>query len=205
MPKGLMGPGRSETEVDRSRFLGEAFPMVSTEAFDSRLKELREAHPGARHHVFAWRMDPGTARYSDDGEPAGTGGPPLLDLLSRQDLEQAAVIVTRYFGGTLLGRPGLLRAYRTAASEALSAAPQGVFTEVREISLVVPWTAYPRVEGYLRTRPDLSPTVAFEDQVSLTVILADEGAETFLAAIRDVSAGQTEVSASRTYRSLLPV
>lgn len=108
-----------------SRFLAYAFPIQTTDGFKKRMKALKEEHPKAVHHCFAYRLGAdGTAfRSGDDGEPAGTAGKPILGQLDSRELTNTAVIVVRYFGGTLLGVPGLIQAYKTAASLALQLTP----------------------------------------------------------------------------------
>ncbi|MFN4285889.1 MAG: IMPACT family protein [Lacibacter sp.] len=108
-----------------SRFLAYAFPIESVEAFRLRLKQLKEAHPKAVHHCFAWRLgtDGNQYRVSDDGEPSGTAGRPILGQIDSRGITNAAVVVVRYFGGTLLGVPGLIHAYKSAAALALQTTP----------------------------------------------------------------------------------
>jgi len=104
-----------------SRFLAYAFPISSTDDFKKRLKELKEEHSKAAHHCFAYRIgtDGNIFRSSDDGEPSGSAGRPILGQIDSRELVNLAVIVVRYFGGTLLGVPGLINAYKTSASFAL--------------------------------------------------------------------------------------
>jgi len=108
-----------------SRFLAYAFPISSADDFKKRLKELKEEHPKAVHHCFAYRVgtDGNNFRSSDDGEPSGTAGRPILGQIDSKELTNTAIVVARYFGGTLLGVPGLINAYKTAASFALQLNP----------------------------------------------------------------------------------
>lgn len=104
-----------------SRFNAYAFPISSADDFKKRLKELKEEHHKAVHHCFAYRIgnDRNNFRSSDDGEPSGTAGRPILGQIDSKGLTNIAVVVVRYFGGTLLGVPGLINAYKTATSLAL--------------------------------------------------------------------------------------
>lgn len=104
-----------------SKFLAYAFPISSADDFKKRLKELKEEHPKAAHHCFAYRLgiDKNNFRSGDDGEPSGSAGKPILGQIDSKDLTNAAVVVVRYFGGTLLGVPGLIHAYKTSTSLAL--------------------------------------------------------------------------------------
>ena len=104
-----------------SRFIAYAFPIISADGFKKRLKELKEEHPKAVHHCFAYRIgiDGNNFRSSDDGEPTGSAGKPILGQIDSKGLTNTSIIVVRYFGGTLLGVPGLINAYKTSASFAL--------------------------------------------------------------------------------------
>jgi len=108
-----------------SRFLAYAFPISSTDDFKKRSKELKEEHSKAVHYCFAYRIgtDGNNFRSSDDGEPSGSAGRPILGQIDSKELVDVAIIVVRYFGGTLLGVPGLINAYKTAASFALQSTP----------------------------------------------------------------------------------
>lgn len=108
-----------------SKFLAYAFPVQSAEDFKKRLKALKEEHPKAAHHCFAYRLgtDGTNFRANDDGEPSGSAGKPILGQLDSKHITNTAVVVVRYFGGTLLGVPGLIHAYKTATSLALQLTP----------------------------------------------------------------------------------
>ena len=111
---------QAEITEKRSRFIGQVWPVSSLEQVQEILAELRRQHYQARHIVYAVRLhQPETARFSDDGEPQGTAGPPLLELLQRKDMQNCLITVVRYFGGVLLGTGGLLRAYTQAGQAAL--------------------------------------------------------------------------------------
>lgn len=114
-------PSVAEFKDRGSRFLAYAFPVADVAQFKKRMQELKKEHPKAVHHCFAYRVgtDGNKFRVSDDGEPAGTAGNPILGQLDSRSITNAAVIVVRYFGGTLLGVPGLINAYKTVSSLAL--------------------------------------------------------------------------------------
>jgi uncharacterized YigZ family protein len=121
-----LGQESSAEFSDRgSRFIGFAFPVTDEDTFKERLKELKREHPKAVHHCFAYRigLDGNRFRASDDGEPSGSAGRPILGQIDSRRLVDAAVVVVRYFGGTLLGVPGLINAYKTAAAFALQVGP----------------------------------------------------------------------------------
>jgi uncharacterized YigZ family protein len=108
-----------------SKFIGYAFPVSSVEGFKEKLNEVKKLHPKATHHCFAYRLglDGNTFRVSDDGEPSGSAGRPILGQIDSKELVNVLVIVVRYFGGTLLGVPGLINAYKSAAALALQTTP----------------------------------------------------------------------------------
>jgi uncharacterized YigZ family protein len=118
-------PSEAEFKDRGSKFLAFAFPVTDAVDFKKRLQELKKEHPKAAHHCFAYRIgaDGNNFRVSDDGEPAGTAGKPILGQLDSRSLINVAVIVVRYFGGTLLGAPGLINAYKSVTSLALQVVP----------------------------------------------------------------------------------
>ena len=117
--------GAAEFKDRGSRFIACAFPLTSKEAFKTILQNIKSEHPKATHHCFAYRLgfDKTDFRSSDDGEPSGTAGRPILGQIDSRDLTDTLIIVVRYFGGTLLGVPGLINAYKTAASYVLQVTP----------------------------------------------------------------------------------
>lgn len=108
-----------------SKFIGMAFPVASIPAFKEALNEVKKLHPKASHHCFAYRMgmDGTTYRVADAGEPSGSAGRPILGQIDSKGLTNVLIVVVRYFGGTLLGVPGLINAYKSAASMALQLTP----------------------------------------------------------------------------------
>jgi len=115
---------RSEFSDRGSKFLGYAFPIVSVDDAKAKLQGVKKEHPKASHHCFAWRVgqEGDVHRLSDDGEPSGSAGRPIFGQILSASLTNVLVVVVRYFGGTMLGIPGLINAYKTAAVDALNAA-----------------------------------------------------------------------------------
>lgn len=118
-------PSSAEFKDRGSKFIAYAFPIETAEDFKQQLQILKKEHPRAVHHCFAYRIgtDGNNFRSSDDGEPAGTAGKPILGQIDSRGVTNAAIIVVRYWGGTLLGVPGLINAYKMAASLALQVTP----------------------------------------------------------------------------------
>jgi uncharacterized YigZ family protein len=117
--------GSAEFKDRGSRFIALALPVTTPEGFKQALNEIKKEHPKATHHCFAYRigLDGNTFRVSDDGEPSGTAGRPILGQIDSKELVNVMVVVVRYFGGTLLGTAGLINAYRSAAALALQITP----------------------------------------------------------------------------------
>ncbi|MDO9373722.1 MAG: YigZ family protein [Ferruginibacter sp.] len=144
-------PGMAEFKDRGSKFVGYAFPIDNVDAFKQRLQQLKKEHPKAAHHCFAYRLgtDGNVFRVSDDGEPSGSAGKPILGQLDSKEVTDMAIVVVRYFGGTLLGVPGLINAYKTAASLVLQVTPivhkqievkyslNFDYTQVNEVMMVI--------------------------------------------------------------------
>jgi uncharacterized YigZ family protein len=118
-------PSSAEFKDRGSKFIAYAFPIQNVEEFKQRLNDIKKEHPKATHHCFAYRlgMDGNNFRVSDDGEPSGSAGRPILGQIDSKQLTNTLVIVVRYFGGTLLGVPGLINAYKSATVMALQLTP----------------------------------------------------------------------------------
>lgn len=143
--------GTAEFKDRGSRFIGYSFPIQQVEDFRQWMEHVKKEHPKASHHCFAYRlgMDGLQFRASDDGEPSGTAGRPILGQIDSKQLTDVLVVVVRYFGGTLLGVPGLINAYKAAASMVLQVTPvvqkpvevkyelQYDYTQVNEVMMIV--------------------------------------------------------------------
>ncbi len=118
-------PGVAEFRDRGSKFIAQVLPLVSVADFKEKLAAIKKEHPKATHHCFAYRLgvDGNSFRVSDDGEPSGSAGRPILGQIDSKQLTDVLVVVVRYFGGTLLGVPGLINAYKSAASLALQVTP----------------------------------------------------------------------------------
>jgi uncharacterized YigZ family protein len=118
-------PGTAEYKDRGSKFIAYAYPIESVEDFKKHLQQIKKEHPKAEHHCFAYRIgtDGNTFRVNDDGEPSGSAGKPILGQLDSKEVTNTAVIVVRYFGGALLGVPGLINSYKTVTALALQVTP----------------------------------------------------------------------------------
>ena len=187
--------GRSEAELveKRSRFIGQVWRVDSEAEARARIEEVRRQHYDARHHCWCYRIrEKGVERYSDDGEPQGTAGQPMLNVFQRENVTNVVCVVTRYFGGILLGAGGLVRAYTQSAKDALDRA--GISVVRRWVALEVP-CAYAQFEAMRREVLAFGGVVEQVDyaaDVLLSVLIPEERSAAFSAHILDVSAGTVE-------------
>ncbi|MDB5077908.1 MAG: YigZ family protein [Chloroflexi bacterium] len=192
--------GRSEIEIKRSRFLGIAEPVHDEAGFQDLLARVRAAHPEASHHAFAYRLgrEGETARFSDAGEPGGTAGRPMMEVLIREEVVDAGVVVTRYFGGTLLGSGGLTRAYGQTAAEAIRAAGFARMRPHTEMLVTIDYGQYGGMEQALqRANLGVSETT-FTDTVSLVVRVPAGEEDAFTSMVADLTAGVGLVEPGKT-------
>ena len=166
----LLGEGHSEVVDRKSRFLGAAFPVSSQEKAQEIIHDIRQEHYKARHNTYAMIIgeDGMLTRSSDDGEPSGTAGAPMLQVLDGAGLKNALVVVTRYFGGTLLGTGGLIRAYTQAAKEAVDDAGIGVMTLHSCFKAVISYQVLDKVLYYVKQQGLSEPEAAYGSDVELT-------------------------------------
>jgi len=172
----LASPASAELEVKRSRFVCDVAPVPTEDDARAFVETVRSGTRDARHHCTAFVLGPdgGTQRSNDDGEPSGTAGAPMLDVLRGRGLTDVVAVVTRWFGGTLLGTGGLIRAYGDAVSAAVDAAT--VVTYARRDGLVVTVGSAdgPRVENALRGLPGCAVTSTSWGATGLVLALAVE-------------------------------
>ena len=183
----------SETEfvVNRSRFIGRCFPITSEEEAIEKLEEIRKLHYDATHNCYAYSLLGGIRRFSDDGEPGGTAGMPIMDTLIRTETENALIVVTRYFGGILLGSGGLVRAYSRSASDALNEAGVGVMTPCSVIEFAVDYTRYGGLEGFVRAN-SVVRDIEFTDSIRFICLVPTERADAFIAEIIERTDGRSK-------------
>ncbi len=177
----------------RSRFLCAIAPVATPEEAMAFVARRREAHYDARHTVYAYLLREGSReRYSDDGEPQGTGGQPVLEVIRREGLVDVCVAVTRYFGGVLLGAGGLTRAYANGAALAIASAERITYRSCADCEIDMP---YPRYGLISRLLPDYDALVlasSFGERVVLTVRLPEEQLEGMRTALIEATAGAVE-------------
>lgn len=183
--------------VANSRFIATAAHTPSVEAAKAQIAAVRAAMPDASHHCYAYLVGFGasvTAGMSDDGEPAGTAGRPMLAVLRGAGLGDVTVVVTRYFGGTLLGTGGLVRAYGDAVKAVLAALPRAERIELRALVVTVSYGAYAAARRVLEGAGATIGAESFGAEVQLTAELPVEGYDGVLAALAEVTGGQARVA-----------
>ena len=139
--KTLASSAQDEFTVQKSRFIGYAAPVDTQEAALDFIRQIKEKHRDASHHCYAYVIgrNAGVMRYQDDGEPSGTAGQPIMEVLKQQGLVNCCCVVVRYFGGILLGAGGLTRAYSKGCSIAVAAAGTAMMEESLRIALSIPY------------------------------------------------------------------
>ena len=196
------GPGEAELVEKRSRFLGHLRPVETEEEARAFLAEMKKTYYDARHNCWCYRIRGGPERYSDDGEPQGSAGLPMLEVLRRENVTNAVCVVTRYFGGVLLGTGGLLRAYTQSAKDALDAAGISVVRRWVEALLPCPYAMLERLKQETAAFGGAVAGLDYGADVTMTVLLPEERAEDFFARVYDLSGGKLEaVAAGECFRA----
>ena len=186
--------------IEKSEFIAKIAPVATSEEAAAFIDSVRAEHRRARHNCYAYTLREGNeTRFSDDGEPQGTAGPPILDVILKNDLKDVCIVVTRYFGGILLGKGGLTRAYSSAAAKATASAPLKIMCDARDLKVTLDYTFYDRI---LRILPDFEIKTVdqdFADKIVLTLLCKEEFCDAFAEKVRDISNGQIKITMSETY------
>lgn len=180
----------AEYTVNRSRFIGRCFPVESEEAALCLLGDIRKKHWDATHNCFAYRIgENAAARFSDDGEPGGTAGKPIMDVLTGRGLTNVLCVVTRYFGGILLGAGGLVRAYSKSAADAVTKAGMVSYLPGTILDIPMDYSRYGALEGFIRASAEVR-NVAFAQNVVVTVAVEDTNLLKFMKEVTERSDGR---------------
>ena len=181
-------------EEKRSVFIGEAIPCEHEEDAVAFISRVRAKYPDARHHVYAYLLrENAKNRYSDDHEPAGTAGMPVLDVIRKNGCVDACIVVTRYFGGVLLGAGGLVRAYTAAAAGALKAAGIVTYRIYKHLSVTLSYSDHSKIEKELEVRGVRVLDTAYAEGVTVTVTLPEEEAEALVTALTEITSGRAVI------------
>lgn len=173
----------------RSRFIGHIFLTETEEEALARLEQMRDTYWDATHNVYAYIIRDGATRFSDDGEPGGTAGMPVLQVLQREGVFNVTCVVTRYFGGILLGAGGLVRAYAHSAKIALEAAGKSVKRVWTKVYLPCPYSWFKRIKLEVAAFGGVVQDTDFGADVSFDLLLPEARVKPFLERVTDLSAG----------------
>lgn len=187
--KTLNHPSEVEIIINKSRFIGRAYPVSCEDEAKAILASIKKQHYDATHNCYAYVMRSGVARYSDDGEPGGTAGMPIMDVLKNRDVADVLCVVTRYFGGILLGAGGLVRAYSKSAAEAVLKAQEVLITPGALVKMTVSYDRYGALEGFIREN-SCSVDIRFLDKIYIDATVISENASDFVADITEKSDGR---------------
>ena len=184
--------GHSETELveKRSRFLGQVWRVSSEEEARARIEETKKKHYDARHNCWCYLLKDGPVRYSDDGEPQGTAGQPMLSVFQKEGVTNVCCVVTRYFGGVLLGAGGLVRAYTQSAKDALDAAGVSAVRRWVELAVECPYAFLERVKLACAALGGAVGEIEYGAAVTVRALLPEGEAEAFQARMTELSAGE---------------
>lgn len=183
--------GVHETEVNRSRFLCALAPAATEQEAQDFVARVRKEHPTATHNCFAYVIgaDASVQKASDDGEPGGTAGLPMLQMLMRREVRYVVAVVTRYYGGVKLGAGGLIRAYGGAVGEALDTLGTITRQRFRLASVTVDHQRAGKLENDLRATGRTVREVRYTEAVTIEIGLPDADVEGFRAWLADATAG----------------
>ncbi|MGK0721722.1 YigZ family protein [Leucobacter sp. W1478] len=203
----ISGPVDTELEISRSRFLTRLERVSDEGEARSTIARVRAEHPRARHHCSAFVLGAGgrTRRSNDDGEPSGTAGAPMLDALVSAGLSDVIAVVTRYFGGVLLGAGGLTRAYRAAVAEAVAQAGRVRRAERIPALVTVDYALAPQIEAEARRRGYEVGEAGYGEAVEVRLLLSVDQCPGAGALVQELSAGSATLEFAEAILVDLPV
>jgi len=194
--------GEDEFIEKKSRFIGHIWPVETEEAALEMIQQMKKQHYDATHNCWAYIIKDGAVRFSDDGEPGGTAGMPMLQVLQREGLFNVVCVVTRYFGDILLGAGGLVRAYTKGAKIAVDAAGKSMKRVWTVLYVPCPYTFYERVKLEVAAFGGIIRQTDFGSEVELEILMAEAQAQPFLDRLTDMSAAAIEgMETGQEYRA----
>ena len=193
--KTLREENSEEFIINKSRFIGYGCPCQTEEEALAFLSRIRQKHKDATHNCYAYiiGLNSGIMRYSDDGEPGGTAGMPIIEVMKARGVVNCAVVVTRYFGGILLGAGGLVRAYAQGSKTALDAAGVVIMEKSARYMVEVDYSTWQRLEYFLRSAPVIVEHNEFGASVVCTLMVRVKDADELIKEITRVTDGTAEV------------
>ena len=196
------GYGEDEFTEKKSRFIGRVWPVETEEEALEKIQQMKKQHYDATHNCWAYVLKSGAMRFSDDGEPGGTAGNPMMQVLQKEELYNVCCVVTRYFGGTLLGAGGLVRAYTKGAKIAIDAAGKSIKRVWSVLYIPCPYTFYERVKLEVEAFGGVIRDTQFGAEVELEILVPKESAQSFLDRITDLTSGTVEgMETAQQYRA----
>lgn len=197
------GYGEDEFTEKRSRFIGRIWPVETEEEALSKIQEMKKQHYDATHNCWAYIIHGGAVRFSDDGEPGGTAGMPMLQVLQREGLNNVVCVVTRYFGGILLGAGGLVRAYTRGAKIAVDAAGKSIKRVWTVLYVPCPYSFYERVKLEIEAFGGILRSTDFGAEVDMEILFPQANAQLFSDRLTDLTSGTVEgMEIGQEYRAL---
>ncbi len=197
------GYGEDEFTEKRSRFIGRIWLVETEEEALSKIQEMKKQHYDATHNCWAYIIHGGAVRFSDDGEPGGTAGMPMLQVLQREGLNNVVCVVTRYFGGILLGAGGLVRAYTKGAKIAVDAAGKSIKRVWTVLYVPCPYSFYERVKLEIEAFGGILRSTDFGAEVDMEILFPQTNAQLFLDRLTDLTSGTVEgMEIGQEYRAL---
>lgn len=196
------GPGESELTEKRSRFLGHLIPVESEEEAKGFVSLKKKQYHDARHNCWCYRLYEGPERFSDDGEPQGSAGMPMLEVFRREEVFNFCCVVTRYFGGVLLGTGGLSRAYSGTAKQVLAETGTILLGNMTELRFSCPYGLSDRIRSRLDTAGARVIDVSYGSDVEMTVLAEDSVAEALAAQISELSGGRIKPQAKKNIHGI---
>ena len=194
--------GEDDFYEKKSHFIGRLWPVETEEAALERIQQMKKQHYDATHNCWAYIIRDGAVRFSDDGEPGGTAGMPMLQVLQRERLYNCVCVVTRYFGGILLGAGGLVRAYTKGAKIAVDAAGKSMKRVWSVLYVPCPYTFYERVKLEVAAWGGIIRSTEFGAEVELEILVPEAQAQPFLDRLIDMSAANVEgMETGKEYRA----
>jgi len=188
MYKTVASKAQAEFTEKRSRFIGYTSPAETEDDALAFIKSVTESNRGAEHNVYAYSLR-GAIRFNDDGEPQGTAGMPVLDVIQREGLTGVVIVVTRYFGGILLGAGGLTRAYSRAAKDAINAAGIVTMTLHDVIQIICGYTHYKKICGIITASGGVVSDTQFTDCVTINALIKAESSKELQNEVFDTTSG----------------
>ena len=183
------GVGQAEYIEKKSRFLGGVYPVTSEQEAKEILERVRKQHYDARHNCWCYILKSGQKRYSDDGEPQGTAGQPMLNVFERDGVVDVLCVVTRYFGGILLGAGGLCRAYTKAAKDALDAAGISKMQPWLRQQITVSYALFERAKLLIAAQEGTVEDAQYGADILITYRIPEGADERLRTALREASSG----------------